>query len=314
MKIIEGVSLFDLLNLVPEHNSALNLLESREFCEKMANAHYENFPVGSILIPKKYRHHIYALYCFARLADDIADESNLEAISRINALNSLEVNLKEALIGVYTTNPIFICLIDAFKQTNLDIKELLKLLDAFRSDINFQYFADWDALLDYCKNSANPIGRCILQIFGEDSQTNLEQSDKICSALQLINFWQDVSLDSQLGRVYFPLHLLKSYNLKVKDFEVENINKLAESFEFEDCLDEVLNYTEAMMFDGMDLIKKLNNKRLRIEIALISEAGLKILNRIRRYNVKVVSDRPSLSKLDYVSIVMNTFLQHKIIV
>ncbi|MBK8554077.1 MAG: squalene/phytoene synthase family protein [Ignavibacteria bacterium] len=190
------------------------------FCKEIANSHYENFPVGSLLIPSNKRKYIYSIYAFARYADDIADSDNLSGDEKLRRLNELDDDLskieKKDLNNFLTdTKYIFIALSNTIDELKIPIKEFRDLLKAFRQDAVKQRYTVFEELVDYSKLSANPIGHLVLYVFGytpDKDKTCFEYSDSICTALQLTNFWQDVSVDLKIDRIYIPEKLMNEYN------------------------------------------------------------------------------------------------------
>ena len=181
-----------------------------QYCEKIARSHYENFPVASRFVSKKIRKYVWAIYAFARIADDYADEPGFTLAERMDNLNQWEQYLDECYNG-NPTHRVFAALAETIERFQIPIELLQNLLSAFRSDITVKRYETFEDLLAYCRNSANPIGRIILLLFNYRSETMMQFSDSICTALQLTNFWQDVSLDLQKDRVYIPLEELEEF-------------------------------------------------------------------------------------------------------
>jgi len=274
----------NLINELIKENGGIysvdNFAEAYIFCEKMAKSHYENFPVASRLIPKKYRKHILAVYCFARLADDIADEYP-DNTQKIDILNNLESYLKRE---EQTTHPIFLALQNTIKEKKLPLEPFLNLLKAFKMDAEFSQPETFDDLLKYCKLSANPVGELVLRIFDECTEEKLKYSNDICTALQLANFWQDFSRDIPNGRFYIPKNIADENTLKNNPDEIS-----AE-------LKKLYNKTEELFANGKKLIKLLENKLLRIEIALTVKGGELIMKKTRKLGKEIFNTRPSISK------------------
>jgi squalene synthase HpnC len=169
---------------------------SYKYCEKIAKEHYENFPIASLLIPRDKRKYIYSIYAFARAADDFADELNIEGgkEKRLVLLKEWGQKLEDCYKGK-AYSPIFIALMNTIEKCDIPIEPLENLLKAFSQDVIKNRYNDFDEVLKYCENSANPIGRLVLMVFGVKDDELFKLSDNICTALQLINFWQDVSVD-----------------------------------------------------------------------------------------------------------------------
>ena len=204
-----------------ENQQNLELQKCYDICKNIAKMHYENFPVGSLFIPKNLRKHFYAIYSFARIADDISDENYF--IDKNEKLFYLE-HFKNSLIDNNYLNPIIKALNNTIQEKNLPYEPFIKLIDAFKYDVDFKPFKNWDEILKYCDNSANPIGELILRLFNNYDNEIKAYSDAICSGLQLINFWQDLSVDILKGRNYIPIDLLDKYG--IMSLDVRLINKL----------------------------------------------------------------------------------------
>lgn len=268
--------------------------EAFNFCEKIAKGHYENFPVSSILIPKKIRKHFYSVYAFSRIADDIGDELSLicskEECSL--ALDNYEKCLTSVCLNkVQTTNPIFKALENTITQFNIPISPFKKLITAFKSDVNFEQYNNIEELLAYCDNSANPVGEIILRLFDEANTENLHYSNCICSALQLINFWQDISIDLKRGRCYIPISILGNkyeYN-SIEKFFIEKGNS-----EIDKILQNIYQLTTDKMNEGKKLLKNIRNFRLRLELNAIVFGGETIFNKIKKQEKNIFIKRPKL--------------------
>jgi len=264
------------------------------FCKEITTSHYENFPVASVLIPKSKRKFIYSVYSFARIADDIADEID-DKEEKLALLNNYRDNLSK----INLSNPIFFALENTIKTIGLSKENFHLLLDAFEQDINFIQPRTWEDNFEYCKKSANPVGRIILEIFGLKDKELLEYSDMLCTGLQLTNFWQDISVDKLKNRCFIPLSILEKYN--VKDiYEIDNnedINKI---------IDELISITEEKFEFGSQLISHLKPYRLKLEIAITLNGGRSVLKKIKQLRFNVLENRAKLYKLDYVDIILKS--------
>lgn len=278
--------LLELASISGGKFAVTNLEEAYAFCSGITRSHYENFPVASILLPKKNRRYIYPVYAFARIADDIADEKGLSIEERLNGLEAIDQNFAS---GEVTSNPIFLALRDTMKTKSIPASTLSNLLTAFRSDINFVQPKNYVEIENYCRYSANPIGELVLRVFGLYDSTTSPLSDSICTGLQMANFWQDLSRDLPNGRCYIPEELLNKYNL-YKDY-LQDVEKSAKLMF---CLDEIYNATEEYLRKGIGLLKFLKPFRLRFEIALTIEGGLKILEHCRKSGAEIVISRPKI--------------------
>ena len=186
----------------------------------MVKNHYENFPVASFLIPKYYRKEIALVYWFARTADDIADEGNLESVKRLDKLNNFEEEFRNSLNGI-SNNLNFVLLAKTINEKKLSDKNFINLLSAFKQDVIKKRYERFEEVLDYCKRSANPVGRILLELLKINDEEAIISSDKICTALQLTNFLQDTVIDFEKDRVYYPQKELRMFSVTEKMFEIK---------------------------------------------------------------------------------------------
>lgn len=262
---------------------------------ELAAAHYENFPVASILLPKDLRKHIAVIYWFARTADDIADEGNKTQLERQSELDLFIEKFRAALRGE-VNEPKWLALAHSISSRSLTAVYFEDLVSAFRQDTMKVRYSNDDELLDYCRRSANPVGRLLLELFGIRNAEANQYSDRICTALQLINFYQDVSIDIQKGRIYIPLGTLRKFHLSETDFIKEEQKQ-----KFAQMMKEMLREAEKMMLEGRNLLPFLPF-RLRFEISATINGGLEIIKKIRNIRYQVSTIRPVLKKSDYLSI------------
>lgn len=270
-----------------------------EFCRNLAQSHYENFPVASFLIKKEWRKYIFSVYAFARIADDIADEIlQVPQDVRIKMLDNLEeIILSDDYQKI--SNPILKALLITMEEKKISPEPFQKLLKAYKMDIKFQQAETFSDLLDYCKYSAEPIGELVLRITDNYSERNIVLSDKICSALQLINFWQDFSVDLNNNRIFIPVEYLTKYELELKDlFERKKTHNLIS------CLNKLYDRTELLLNEGAELVNYLKNLRIKLEIKATVLGGLSILRKIRELQANILDKRPKLSKKDFFMIFM----------
>ncbi|XLM19692.1 squalene synthase HpnC, partial [Chromobacterium piscinae] len=179
----------------------------------MSVGHYENFPVGSLLLPRKMRRAVHAIYHFARYADDVADEGDAAPAERLAELDRIEADLDRIAVGEPPRIALMAPLAVAIAEHALPLQPFRDLLSAFRQDVGKARYQSFGELVDYCRRSANPVGRLLLALYGETDPRSLAQSDGICTALQLINFWQDVAVDWQKNRVYLPQEDLSRFGV-----------------------------------------------------------------------------------------------------
>jgi squalene synthase HpnC len=260
----------------------------------MTNAHYENFPVASPLLPAELRAPVRVIYAFARSADDLADEGDASTSERIAALNAYERELDHIDAGRATSSDLFQQLALTLKEHHLNTQLLRDLLSAFRQDVVQTRYASFDELLDYCSRSANPVGRIMLALSDQYSPDMLEQSDAICSALQLINFWQDVAIDSKKSRIYIPQEDLAKFNVsELLIAEGKADHRWRSLMQFQ------VARARSLMLKGAPLATHVGG-RLGWELRFIVHGGLRILEKIEAVNYDVFNRRPTLKKYDWL--------------
>jgi squalene synthase HpnC len=260
----------------------------------MSVNHYENFPVASILLPARLRPAVKAIYVFARSADDIADEGDASPQERLDALSRYENALDSLARGEAAEASIFANLAKTKVRYNLPLQPLRDLLSAFKQDVVTTRYADFEALLDYCRRSANPVGRLMLHLYDAASPANLWDADAICTSLQLINFWQDVAVDWKKSRIYLPLEDLKRFGVTTDYFEnakTDDAWRALMRFEVERA--------RAMMLSGAPLACRLPG-RVGWELRLVVQGGLRILERIEAADYDMFRRRPQLRLTDWL--------------
>ncbi len=262
-------------------------------------SHYENFPVASILLPPALREPVAAIYAFARSADDFADEGDLPAAERIARLAAYQAELDLIEAGHPSAHPIFRNLSPVIAHYDLPLQLFRDLLDAFIQDVHKDRYADFAELMDYCRRSADPVGRLMLHLFKQASPENLTRSDAICSALQLINHWQDVGIDAgkgQNGRIYLPQDEMARFSIRDGD-----IARRVASADFRDLLHFQVDRARALMLSGAALGWDLPG-RIGLEIRAIVAGGLRILEKIDAVDYDVFNHRPVLTAIDWPGI------------
>ncbi len=256
--------------------------------------HYENFPVASFLVPAPLRRPIEVIYHFARSADNLADEGDASPEERLAALAAYHEELDRIEAGLTPLTPLFVALADVIRQHALPIQLFRDLLDAFAQDVVKKRYADTPELLDYCQRSANPVGRLVLHLFGHTDPEHLAQSDCICTALQLINFWQDVAVDWEKDRIYIPQTDLSRFHVTEADIAAARW-----SANWAALMDFQTDRARDLMLQGAPLVHALPG-RLGWEIRLTVQGGLRILERIRQVRGNVFQHRPRLGKWDWL--------------
>jgi squalene synthase HpnC len=260
----------------------------------MAVDHYENFPVASILLPRRLVPAVEAIYAFARGADDVADEGDATPAERMAGLAEYEAALDAIAAGRIPAGPVFSRLASVVAQHGLSLQPLRDLLSAFRQDVVTTRYPDYLTLLDYCRRSADPVGRLMLALYGVGGAANLRDSDAICSALQLINFWQDVGIDTEKDRIYLPQEDLVRFGVSEADIAAH-----ADTPAWRALMAFEVARARALMLSGAPLATRLPG-RIGWELRLVIQGGLRILEHIERAGYDVFRRRPKLGKPDYV--------------
>ena len=267
---------------------APSLAEARQYCRKLATNHYENFSVATWFLPKRLRQHFYNVYAYCRISDDLGDEVG-DPRASLQLLDAWQQELEACYAGS-PKHPVFVALSETVQAFEIPKHEFSDLLTAFRQDQTVTRYKSFDDLLGYCKNSANPVGHLVLYLCGyKDSERQL-LSDFTCTALQLANFWQDVSLDYAKGRIYLPLDDLHRFAVSEDDIAHQrNTSAFVEMMKFE------VERAREWFRQGLPLIQKVS-RELAVDIELFSRGGQEILNAIEAQGFAVLGRRPVISK------------------
>lgn len=269
------------------------------YCQAVTDAHYENFPVASVLLPKRLRPAIAAIYAFSRIADDFADEAEF-AGERLEQLEAWE-NL---LTDDNPTHPVFVALSDATQQHDLPRQLFYDLLSAFKQDVVKARYANFDEILDYCRRSADPVGRLVLSLFKLGDVERFKQSDAVCTALQLANFWQDVAIDLKKDRIYLPQDDMAAFGVSEDD-----LKRGQATDGFKKLMTFQIARTRELFARGKPLGLSLPG-RLGVEIRLTWLTGMRILDRIESVDYDVFNHRPELSKRDFLRALPAAFFRN----
>lgn len=272
--------------------------DAYDYCERLARSHYENFPVGSVLVPKRLRKHFYSIYSFARIADDFADEAYGECYitrERLDLIDQWHLMLTESLAG-RAKHPVFVALAQTQAQFDLPVSLLEDLLSAFSQDVTVRTYGSVDQLLDYCRRSANPIGRLILLLFGYRDEQFHCWSDDICTALQLANHWQDVAVDLDKERIYLPEEDMSRFELTVDDLIRRRISEA-----FKRLMEFEVARTREMFANGKPLCTAVRG-RLGLELRAVWLGGLRILEHIEQNGYDIFTQRPVITPSDKLRI------------
>ena len=288
-------------------NSMPNTLNVSQASMQQARQHYENFPVASILLPKRLRAPIALIYSFARQADDFADEGDLTIEQRLQLLQQFrdELDLIQAYIQPKTA--LFIALRDTIKQYKLPLNAFYDLLDAFSQDVTKTRYANFDQVLDYCRRSANPIGTLLLHLYGQATPANLKLSDHICSALQLINFYQDVAIDFAKNAGKRRIYLCADEMLQFGITE-EHISEQKTDENWQQLMLFNINRAEAMLHAGKPLGRILTG-RIGLEMRMIIAGGQTIVDKLKACHGDIFNHRPKLNQLDWIKIILKALLK-----
>lgn len=256
--------------------------------------HYENFPVASILMPKRLRKPVAAIYHFARSADDIADEGDMPDAQRIHQLDEFRAELARIAQDETPLTGLFQTLASEIKQQQLPMQPFYDLLHAFSQDVVKKRYRDFDDLLDYCTRSANPVGNLLLHLYQEATPQNIVYSDAICSSLQLINFWQDVAKDYAMGRIYLPVDEMQQYSVTEEQIAQGIVNPAWRALmKFQ------VARARALMLSGKPLGNILTG-RIGLEMRMIIAGGLRILDKLESARYDMYRQRPVLRPLDWL--------------
>jgi squalene synthase HpnC len=268
--------------------SAPSLAEANEYCRRLARSHYENFSVASWFLPRRLRQHFFNVYAYCRISDDLGDEVGDPATS-LQLLDQWERELNACYTG-NPRHPVFVALSETVKQFEIPQHEFADLLRAFRQDQTVTRFETFNDVLAYCHYSANPVGHLVLYLCGYRDLERQQLSDYTCTALQLANFWQDVTVDHDKGRIYLPLEDIRCFSVSEEDIASQrNTAAFCEMMRFE-----VTRARE--WFDrGVPLISKVD-RELALDLDLFTRGGREILNAIEKQGFAVLGRRPSISK------------------
>ena len=287
----------------------LNLQEAYDRCEQSAKAHYENFPVASRLLPAKLRPHVAAIYAFARTADDFADEPGYHSGERMRLLRDWRAKLHSpsrsgvsAGQGRSGDDAIFIALHDTIDRFSMPLQLFDDLLNAFVQDVGTTRYSTWADVLDYCRQSANPVGRLVLRLNGYHDDRLDAASDAVCTALQLTNFWQDLAIDWSRGRLYVPEEIWRAHHAEVTSLDAQLMTP-----QWKAALADCSLRTRELFQRGRPVCDGVSG-RLRYELRATWLGGMRILDRLDRASYDVFRLRPKLGAPDALVIAWETLL------
>src|SRR5689334_5266503 len=271
---------------IPER--APNRAEAQQYCRQLARSHYENFSVASWFLPERLRQHFFNIYAYCRISDDLGDEVG-DPKASLQLLDEWQAELDACYAG-NPRHPVFVAMAETVCKFDIPRKPFVDLLTAFRQDQTIQRYETFGALLGYCHYSANPVGHLVLYLCGYRDAERQALSDFTCTALQLANFWQDVSADYSKGRIYLPLEDLNRFGVAQADIaSAQNTPAFREMMRFE------VNRTRDWFARGLPLIGQVNPE-LALDLELFSRGGQEILNAIEKQDFNVLRERPAISK------------------
>ena len=278
------------------------LEEAHRYCARLARTHYENFTVGSLLLPRAKRCHVYAIYGFCRFVDDLGDEASGD---RLELLRRWEDELTLCYAGT-PHHPIMLALQETIHAFDIPREPFLNLIEANRMDQRQRRYPTYHDLLHYCDHSANPVGRMVLYLFGYRDAERQRLSDYTCTALQLANFWQDVARDYEKGRVYIPQEDMERFG-----YTEEELARGVVNAGFRQLMEFQVDRAHELFRRGMPLIDMASGA-VKLDVALFSLGGLEVLNSIRRQGYDVLSGRPALSRGRKAWLLVSTWLRMRL--
>ncbi len=263
--------------------------EAERYTRRLATSHYENFNVVSWLLPRRLHQHFYNLYAYCRWADDLGDEV-ADPKRALELLDWWEDELQRCYAG-QPAHPVFVALAGTIRACDIPMQPFADLLVAFRQDQTVHRYETWEDMIGYCRYSANPVGRLVLYLCGYRDEERQRLSDATCTALQLANFWQDVSRDLEKGRIYIPLDALRAHGLSFEDVEARRFSE-----NYAALMRDIIRRTRKLFAEGLPLAEKVSGM-IRVDIEMFSRGGLAVLDAIERVGYNTLERRPAISKV-----------------
>jgi len=270
--------------------------EALAYTRWLATHHYENFQIVSFLLPKRLHQDFYNVYSFCRWADDLGDEIGDRGQS-LKLLAWWRGELRAMYEG-NASHPVFVALRSTVSKFEIPMAPFDRLIQAFEQDQHVKQYENWEDVFGYCANSANPVGHLVLYLCGYRDGERQRLSDHTCTALQLANFWQDVTVDMAKDRVYLPLALLRKHDYRVDELFACRYNE-----RFESVMREAVDVAQNLFENGLPLIGTVD-RRLALDLELFSRGGMRVLRKIRERNYNVLTARPTISKWERVAILL----------
>jgi squalene synthase HpnC len=290
-------------SLPPEYaipEKAPSIVEAEQYCRRLAHTHYENFSVATWFLPKRLRQHFCNVYAYCRISDDLGDEVG-DPQASLRLLDEWELELS-ACYAASPRHPVFVALANTVREFDIPKQPFSDLLTAFRQDQTVTRYRTFEDVVGYCQYSANPVGRLVLYLCGYRDAERQHLSDFTCTALQLANFWQDVTVDYAKGRIYLPLEDMTAYGVSENDLtERRNTPAFCKMMQFE------VQRARDWFRQGLPLVRRVD-RELAVDIELFSRGGQEILNAIERQHFKVLGQRPAISKSRKLALVARAAL------
>jgi len=294
LPMAERAECADALGGPTHQRPAVTLDEAEAYCRELAQSHYENFPLVSWLLPRRLHQHFQNIYAYCRWADDLADEVS-DANESLHLLKWWRSELGNCYAGA-CWHPVFVALHRTIQEFQIPYAPFNDLISAFEQDQTVQEYDTFGELLDYCRRSANPVGRLVLSVCEVTDESSLGWSDSICTGLQLANFWQDVRRDYEMGRIYLPREDRDRFG-----YEWNDLDRMIINGPFRDLMQFEVDRARTFLQRGLPLIDRLPG-RLQVDIELFVRGGLRILNRIERIDYAVLEQRPVVTHSDFVGL------------
>jgi squalene synthase HpnC len=294
--VIAHLEPIEYLRAATPDSSAYSASEALEYTRWLAKHHYENFHVVSFLLPKELHQDFYNVYAFCRWADDLGDEIG-DPRESLRLLSWWRDEL-EAMYSGLASHPVFVALKDTVQRHEIPIEPFDRLIRAFEQDQTTTRYQTFDDVFAYCVNSANPVGHLVLYLCGYRDVERQRLSDHTCTALQLANFWQDVTIDLRKDRIYLPLDLFEKHG-----YTEEELSALVFNARFAGLMREAVDVAEDLFHRGLPLVEKVD-RRLALDLELFSRGGMKILEKIRNQGYNVLQRRPCISRTERVGLLL----------
>ncbi len=275
--------------------------EARDYTRWLATHHYENFHVVSFLLPKRLHQDFYNVYAYCRWADDLGDEMGDRAES-LRLLDWWRTEL-DAMYRGHATHPVFVALLDTVREHQIPHQPFADLIQAFVQDQTVTRYRNWDEVLAYCRYSANPVGRLVLYLCGYSDEERQRLADATCTALQLANFWQDVTVDLQKDRIYIPLDVMERHGYTVEELFARRFTPA-----FREVMRELVEKARGLFLEGAPLVGRLD-RRMALDIDLFNRGGMSVLRKIERQGYNVLAARPAISKAERVGLLLGSLVR-----